>query len=79
MNRILLILLLALVLLSTTLHADVLKGRIVDAETKEPLPEATLKLVQTKDYNGHMATWIMQSTADTLGCFHLNLSGRGWR
>lgn len=77
MNRILITILLALVLLPTTLHADVLKGRIVDAETKEPLPEATLKLVQTKDYNGHMATWIMQSTADTLGCFHLNLSGRG--
>ena len=77
MNRILLILLLALVLGPRTASADVLKGRVVDAETKEPLPEATLKLVQTKDYNGHMATWIMQSTADTLGCFHLNLSGRG--
>ena len=64
-------------LLPTTLQADILKGRVVDAETKEPLPEATLKLMQTKDYNGHTATWIMQSTTDTLGCFHLNLSGRG--
>ena len=77
MNRILITILLALVLGPRTASADVLKGRVVDAETKEPLPEATLKLVQTKDYNGHMATWIMQSTADTLGCFHLNLSGRG--
>ena len=77
MNRILITILLALVLGSQTASADVLKGRVVDAETKEPLPEATLKLVQTKDYNGHMATWIMQSTADTLGCFYLNLSGRG--
>ena len=29
-------------LLPTTLQADILKGRVVDAETKEPLPEATL-------------------------------------
>lgn len=65
------------ILLPTTLHADILKGRVVDAETKEPIPEATLKLVQQMDYNGHMATWIMSSTADTLGCFHLNLQGRG--
>lgn len=70
-------LLAALLLGTQLLYADVLKGRVVDAETKEPLPEATLKLMQTKDFNGRMATWIMQSTADTLGCFAFNLSGRG--
>ena len=59
------------------LRADILKGRIVDAETKEPLPEASLKLAQTIDYNGRTATMVMHSTADSLGCFHLNLRGRG--
>ncbi|MBQ7495627.1 MAG: outer membrane beta-barrel protein [Bacteroidaceae bacterium] len=58
-------------------HADILKGRVVDAETREPLPEASIELMQQKDYNGHMATWIMRSTADSLGCFHLRLGGRG--
>jgi hypothetical protein len=77
MNRTAITILLALVLGALSADADVLKGRVVDAESKEPLPEATLKLMQQKDYNGHMATWIMQSTTDTLGCFHLNLSGRG--
>ena len=59
------------------LRADILKGRIVDAETKEPLPEASLKLTQTIDYNGRTAKMVMHSTADSLGCFHLNLRGRG--
>lgn len=59
------------------LRADILKGRVVDAETKEPLPEASLKLAQTIDYNGRTATMVMHSTADSLGCFHLNLRGRG--
>lgn len=77
MKQSVVIILLALVLGSLSAAADILKGRVVDAETKEPLPEATLKLMQTKDFNGHMATWIMQSTADTLGCFTFNLSGRG--
>ena len=77
MKQSIVITVLALVLGSLTAAADVLKGRVVDAETKEPLPEATLKLLQTKDYNGHTATWIMQSTADTLGCFVFDLSGRG--
>ena len=69
--------LLALVLGTLTANADILKGRVIDAETKEPLPEASLKLMQQMEYNGHMATWVMSSTADTLGCFHLRLGGRG--
>ena len=68
---------LVLVLGTMTASADILKGRVIDAETKEPLPEASLKLMQQMEYNGHMATWVMSSTADTLGCFHLRLGGRG--
>lgn len=70
-------LLCVLLLAVLPLRADILKGRIVDAETKEPLPEASLKLAQTIDYNGRTATMVMHSTADSLGCFHLNLRGRG--
>lgn len=77
MKQTIIYIILFFVLGTLTASADILKGRVVDADSKEPLPEATLKLMQTKDYNGHMATWIMQSTADTLGCFTLNLSGRG--
>ena len=68
---------LVLLLGTQTASADILKGRVIDAETKEPLPEASLKLMQQMEYNGHMATWVMSSTADTLGCFHLRLGGRG--
>lgn len=70
-------LLCVLLLTVLPLRADILKGRIVDAETKEPLPEASLKLAQTIDYNGRTATMVMHSTADSLGCFRLNLRGRG--
>ena len=66
-----------LLLFALPLSADILKGRVVDAETKEPIPEATLKLMQQMEYNGHMATWVMSSTADTLGCFQMRLGGRG--
>ena len=56
-----------LVLCALPLSADILKGRVVDAETKEPLPEASLELMQQMDYNGHTATWIMHSNTDSLG------------
>ncbi|MBR0243582.1 MAG: outer membrane beta-barrel protein [Bacteroidaceae bacterium] len=75
--RSLFLLLCVLLLAVQPLRADILKGRVVDAETKEPLPEASLKLAQTIDYNGRTATMVMHSTADSLGCFHLNLRGRG--
>ncbi|MBQ8050732.1 MAG: outer membrane beta-barrel protein [Bacteroidaceae bacterium] len=76
-NLRILLLLCLIVGTETIVQADILRGRVVDAETKEPLPGATLKLTQRKDYNGHMATWVMSQTADTLGCFTLNLQGRG--
>ena len=53
--------------------ADIVKGRVVDAETKEPLPEAQIQFVQISD-NGR---WFMYMTADSLGCFNFHTSGRG--
>ena len=67
----------ALLVCPALARADTLRGRVVDAETKEPLPEASLQLALTQEYNGHIATWVMHSTADSLGCFYLNLNGRG--
>ncbi len=76
-HRSLFTLLCGLLLAAMPLRADIIKGRVVDAETKEPLPEASLKLAQTIDYNGMTATMVTQSTADSLGCFHLHLRSRG--
>ncbi len=60
-----------------TASADVLKGRIIDAESQEPLPEAELKLDQTVEYNGHTISFIMSSQTDSVGCFNMRLMGRG--
>ena len=68
---------LALILSTLTASADVLKGRIIDAETKEPLPEAELKLEQTVEYNGHTISFVMSSNTDSIGCFYMRLMGRG--
>ena len=68
---------LVLLLGTLTASADILRGRIIDAETKEPLPEASLELKQQADYNGHLATWIMRSNTDSVGCFNMRLVGRG--
>ena len=56
-----------------TVSADIVKGRVVDSETKEPLPEAQISFVQNNDYG-----WsIMSTTADSVGCFSFLTSGRG--
>ena len=52
-------------------YADVVKGRVVDAETREPLPEAQLSF-KTLDYGW---IWAYQKT-DSLGCFSINAEGR---
>ena len=39
----------ALCMSSTNLYADIVKGRVVDAETKEPLPEAQLTIYNLDD------------------------------
>jgi len=63
--------LLALFTLSAT--ADIVKGRVVDSETKEPLPEAQIRIVQ----NNENGWWIMSTTVDSVGCFNVLASGRG--
>ena len=64
--------LLALVALPAT--ADIVRGRVVDAETKEPLPEAQVKFEQR---HGDYGWSIMTTKADSVGCFSLHASGRG--
>lgn len=57
-----------------TVEADIVKGRVVDAETKEPLPEAQVKYTQRFGDNSYS----MRSTkTDSLGCFTFFADGRG--
>ena len=65
--------LLAIILSTLTASADIVKGRVVDSETKEPLPEAQVSYVQ----NGDNGWWVMNMTADSVGCFNFHASGRG--
>ena len=69
-----LLLLCLIVSKQTTVQADIVKGRVVDAETKEPLPEASVKLTQRY---GDYGTMISSLKADSLGCFSVFASGRG--
>ena len=69
-----LLLLCLIVSKQTTIQADIVKGRVVDAETKEPLPEASVKLTQRY---GDYGTMINSLKADSLGCFSVFASGRG--
>ena len=41
-NKVILLTLLALLVASSAAFADIVKGRVVDSDTKEPLPEATV-------------------------------------
>ena len=54
-------------------HADVIRGRVVDSETKEALPQATIKMTQKIGDNGYMT---MTTTADSLGVFHVRAEGK---
>ncbi len=69
-----LLLLCLIVSKQTTVLADIVKGRVVDAETKEPLPEASVKLTQRF---GDYGTSIESLKTDSLGCFSVYASGRG--
>ena len=73
MKHTILFLALVALLIGTTTRADIVQGRVVDSETKEPLPEAQIKFVQNSD-NGW---WVMSMTADSIGCFSIFASGRG--
>ena len=61
-------------LVALTATADIVRGRVVDAETKEPLPEAQVKFEQR---HGDYGWSIMTTKADSVGCFSLHASGRG--
>ena len=65
--------LLALFIGTITASADIVKGCVVDAETKEPLPDASVKLTQRFGDNG---TMIMNSKADSLGVFLFYADGK---
>ena len=64
---------LALFAFTTTAQADIIRGRVVDSETKEPLPEASVKLTQNYGDTGYSIT---TSTTDSAGVFHAYASGR---
>ena len=66
-----LFILVALCMRSITIHADIVKGRVVDAETKEPLPEAQLTFNNLDD--GWVWAYLK---SDSLGCFSINARGR---
>ena len=73
MNKTIIIILFTMIIGIITVSADIVKGRVVDSETKEPLPEAQISFVQNNDYG-----WsIMSTTADSVGCFSFLTSGRG--
>ena len=56
------------------MKADIVKGRVVDAETKEPLPEVQVKYTQRFGENSYS----MRTTkTDSLGCFTFFADGRG--
>lgn len=78
MKRILMLLLLLLLLALTlgvpTAYADVVRGRVVDAETKEPVPDASVKYVRRVGEYAYSTT-IFQ--ADSLGVFQFAGAGRG--
>ena len=71
MKKLLSTIILALFTLSIT--ADIVKGRVVDAETKEPLAEAQIKYAE----NHGEGWWMMSSNTDSIGCFLLHATGRG--
>jgi len=64
--------LVALFICLTPLHADIVKGRVVDAETKETLPEATVNIIFRSDYG----TSYTYTKTDSLGEFFAHANGR---
>ena len=54
-------------------QADIVRGRVIDAKTKEPLPDASVKLTQRFGDNGYM---MMNGKADSLGVFHMHADGK---
>ena len=65
--------LLALVMGAQMASADIIRGRVVDSETKEPLPDASITLTQKF---GDVGTSWMYGKADSLGVFHMYADGK---
>ena len=65
--------LLSLFLSVPAAQADIVRGRVIDAKTKEPLPEASVKLTQRFGDNGYM---MMNGKADSLGVFLMHADGK---
>ncbi len=59
---------------NTAVLADIVKGRVVDAETRELIPEATVKYIQRFGDNSYSITTTM---TDSLGVFTFLAGGRG--
>ena len=67
--RLFVLLLVALTAGVQMLHADIVQGRVVDADTKEPLPEASVKYTIKNDWG-----WMSGSTAaDSIGIFTFHI------
>ena len=65
--KVLFVLLVMLVMASVQVaHADIVRGKVVDADTKEPLPDASLTC--TKKY-GNNSYGITTTTTDSVGMF----------
>ena len=73
-KQIVIIALLAIILGTITASADIVKGRVVDSETKEPLPEAQMTYKQSYGDNG---IFTRSFRTDSLGCFSFYADGRG--
>ena len=55
-----------------TADADNIRGRVVDSETKEPLPDASVTLTQKYDF-ASSTSW---GKADSLGVFYMYADGK---
>ena len=71
-KQIIITILLAFILGVITAQADIVKGRVVDSETKEPLPDASVTLTQKYEF----ASSIMYGKADSLGVFYMYANGK---
>lgn len=67
------LLLLCLIVSTNKTHADIIRGRVIDADTKEPVPEAALAFEQRYD----ICTSIYNLTADSIGNFLFFADGNG--
>lgn len=61
--------------ITTAVYADIIRGRVVDALTKEGVPFATLSCIIALDNQGMMS--MQDFLADSLGCFMFPAPGEG--